>query len=122
MIPDLPYIPKAELYKIWRNGFVKINDIEKVDNVGAYIIGYMNKKINDKRLLGNKAYLISKNLNEPKELYGFEAKKCMDKNNLWNRKPEYHNSFIAERYGQVDYKEFNLKRIILKIKKIKVII
>jgi len=44
MMSDLPYIPKAKLSKIWGNGFIKINDITNVDNVGAYLIGYMNKK------------------------------------------------------------------------------
>ena len=110
MMSDLPYIPKEKLAKIWGNGFVKINDIKNVDDVGAYLIGYMNKKINDRRILRNKAYLISKNLDKPKELYGHKAKECMDKNDLWNRKPVYTNSYIAERYGKVTYKEFNLKR------------
>lgn len=110
MLSDLPYIPKDKLAKIWGKGFIKINDIKNVNNVGAYIIGYMNKKINDKRLLGNKSYLISKNLNKAKELYGYQAIKCMDKNDLWNKEPVYFNSYIAERYGRVIYKEFNLKR------------
>ena len=117
MLSDLPYIPKNELVKIWGKGFVKINEIKNVDNVGAYIIGYMNKKIDDKRLLENKSYLISKNLNKAKELYGYQAIKCMDKNDLWNRKPVYTNSYIAERYGRVTYKEFNLKRLQNIIKK-----
>ena len=110
MLANLDYIDKDELSKIWGNGFVKINDITKVDNVGAYILGYMNKKINDKRLLRNKAYLISKNLDKPKELYGHKAKECMGKNDLWNKVPVYFNAYIAERYGKVTYKEFNLKR------------
>ena len=110
MLSDLPYIPKAKLYRIWGNVFVKINDIKNVDDVGAYLIGYMNKKLNDKRLLRNKAYLISKNLDKPKELYGHKAKECIDKNDLENRKPVYKNSYVAERYGKVTYKEFNLKR------------
>jgi len=117
MLSDLPYTPKAKIAKIWGNGFVKINDITNVDNVGAYLIGYMNKKINDKRLMWNKAYLISKNLEKPEELYGHKAKKCMDDNDLWNRKPVYTNSYIAERYGRVTYKEFNLKRLQNIIKK-----
>lgn len=110
MMSDLPYIPKAKLAKIWGNGFVRINDISNVDNVGGYLIGYMNKKINDKRLLRNKAYLISKNLDKPIELYGQKAKECMDKNDLWNKEPVYYNSYIAERYGRVTFNEFNLKR------------
>ena len=110
MLSDLPYVPKAKLSKIWGNGFVKINDITNVDNVGAYLVGYINKKINDKRLLRNKAYLISKNSDKPKELYGQEAKKYMDKNELWNKEPVYYNSYIAERYGRVTFEEFNLKR------------
>ena len=60
--------------------------------------------------MGKKAYFTSKNLNKAKELYGCQAKKCMDKNDLWNRVPVYFNAYITERYGKVIYKEFNLKR------------
>ena len=35
MISNLPYIDNSKLCEIWGQGFVKINDIRHVDNVGA---------------------------------------------------------------------------------------
>lgn len=36
-----PYIPNADLAKVWGNGFVKIKRLENVDNVGAYLTAYL---------------------------------------------------------------------------------
>ena len=37
-----PYIPKQELAKCWRNGFVKVNAVrDDVDNLGAYLSAYL---------------------------------------------------------------------------------
>ncbi|WP_310879150.1 rolling circle replication-associated protein [Priestia megaterium] len=40
---DIPkaYIKNEELAKIWGNGFVKVNSLEKVDNIGAYVTAYL---------------------------------------------------------------------------------
>lgn len=60
MISNLPYIAAKELENIWSNGFIKINAIDKVDNLGAYVIKYMTKDHADERLQGLKAYNCSK--------------------------------------------------------------
>jgi len=36
-----PFIPNAELAKIWRHGFVKIGKLDDVDNVGVYLTAYL---------------------------------------------------------------------------------
>lgn len=36
-----PYIANADLSKIWGHGFVKINALDNVDNVGAYLTAYL---------------------------------------------------------------------------------
>lgn len=36
-----PYIPNADLARVWGNGFVKIKRLENVDNVGAYLTAYL---------------------------------------------------------------------------------
>ena len=57
MLSDFGYIEQKELEKIWGNGFVWIRDLltgnngKPVDNVGAYLVKYMNKNIIDKRLI-----------------------------------------------------------------------
>lgn len=111
MISDLPYIPNKKLGLIWRNGYVKINDIEHVDNVGAYMCKYMLKDVNDNRLAGRKAYLTSKNLDRPLELRGKEAERIIELYKLDQKKEVYTNSYESEYLGKITYKEFNLKRI-----------
>ncbi len=36
-----PFIPNKELCKLWGQGFVKINKLDNVDNVGAYLTAYL---------------------------------------------------------------------------------
>lgn len=110
MISDLPFIKNKELADIWKQGFVKINDISHVDNVGAYMIKYMAKDLADKRLSGRKAYLYSKGLEKPCELRGEDAKRVIEIYGLNNKKPVYGSTFESEYTGHVDYNEYNLKR------------
>lgn len=110
MISDLPFIKNKELASIWKQGFVKINDIRHVDNVGAYMIKYMAKDLADNRLSGRKAYLCSKGLEKPTELRGEVAEAVIQAYELEKRKPVYSSEFEGEYTGHVDYKEYNLKR------------
>ena len=82
LMMDIEYIKKSELIRVWKCGdIVKINRMDKqnngsgVDNVGAYLVKYMNKDVKDKRLVGNKAYLISRNIKKPEVIVGFRAEK-----------------------------------------------
>lgn len=111
MITDLIYIPNKELRKIWSNGFVKINRIKHVDNVGAYIIKYMCK-IEDVRLHKRKAYLRSRNLSSPIILTGAAAREYAEKNKdkLTSENETYFNIFETEHYGLVTHREFNLNQ------------
>ena len=65
----LPYIPKEELQKIWGFGFVKINKIEKFNNLGRYLIKYLMKDMKNGREKSQKRYLTSRGLFKPEELY-----------------------------------------------------
>lgn len=40
---NLEYVDVNELAKIWRNGFIKLNRIDNIDNLGAYVTKYMKK-------------------------------------------------------------------------------
>jgi hypothetical protein len=73
MICDLPYIKKSVLQELWQVGFIKINAIDKVDNIGAYVIKYATKDNGDDRLQGIKAYNCSKGLKRPSEIKSWEA-------------------------------------------------
>lgn len=59
--------------EIWGHGFVKINAIDKVDNLGAYITKYMTKDKADDRLKTEKGYLCSRNLQRPKIYKSWEC-------------------------------------------------
>ena len=120
MLSDFGYIEQKELEKIWGNGFVWIKDLltgnkgKPVDNVGAYIVKYMNKNNIDKRLMGKKAYFTSRNLTRPAIVYeDMELDECFEKYNLDNNYIVYNNSYESEKNGIVLYFEFNKKRNLL---------
>lgn len=68
---NLPYIKVNVIGQIWSHGHIKINAIEEVDNVGAYVSKYMTKDAADgsqDRLARNKSYFRSRDFREPKEI------------------------------------------------------
>ena len=65
MLMNCPYIENETLARLWGNGFVRINRIDNVDNIGAYITKYMTKGGFDERLIGQKSYFMSHNLKAP---------------------------------------------------------
>ena len=71
IIFNLPFIEKIydKLKTIWTAGFFKISLIDKVKNVGFYLVKYMHKKLEDPRLKGHKCYFTSKNLKQPRVIY-----------------------------------------------------
>jgi hypothetical protein len=107
---DLPYIPYETLGAIWGNGFIGINRIDHVDNVGAYIRKYMAQDMEDRRLMGKKAYATSQGLTRPYEAYGHEAAELIAAYELEQKKTVFTNSYESEHQGKTTYKEFNLKR------------
>lgn len=74
----------------------------------------MTKDNKDTRLMGQKAYLFSRNLKVPekivnhnlKDFYNLEKKIYK----LDNLKPEYVSNFTSELMGGCVYKQYNLKR------------
>lgn len=65
---NLPYVPKEDLYEVWRNGFVQINRVDRVEDVGSYMVKYMGKGTGDERLRGEKSYFCSRGLRKPLEV------------------------------------------------------
>lgn len=113
MISDLPYIPNKDLTDIWRNGHVRINDIRHVDNVGAYMVKYMLKDVNDERLKGNKAYLSSRGLAKSSVIRGdIVDKLILEQYGITeDTKKAFESSYTSEHHGEVQYTEYNLKRL-----------
>lgn len=115
MIANLPYIKAKELETIWSNGFIKINAIDKVDNIGAYVIKYMTKDQADPRLQGLKAYNCSIGLDRPTEITTWKdgtdfTKLLFDKLSLKEKTPVYSAKYTSEHAGQIIYRQYNLTR------------
>lgn len=110
MMSDLPYIPQKELEKIWGHGFVGINKITHVDNVGAYMIRYMAEDMTDTRLMGEKSYMTSKNLDRPIEFVGDKAEEIIKMYGLEQKNTVYNSHYTTEHLGNASYKQYNLKR------------
>lgn len=100
---------KVDLIKlsdIWGNGFIKLNKINGVDNVGAYVCKYMTKT-QDTRLEGRKMYFSSRNLDKPKEIKEPEIVRAVE-SSLQNQVPKYENTFSND-YNNITYKQYIIK-------------
>ncbi|MGM2623002.1 rolling circle replication-associated protein [Bacillus cereus group sp. Bce039] len=108
LLSNLKYMKKADLAAIWNAGFVQINRIDRVDNVGAYVVKYMNKDNQDIRLLGKKCWFASEGLKKPMEI---TDEKEIDQivGRLGHHKI-YEIEFENEYTGKTKYQQFNLKR------------
>lgn len=114
MIADLDFVPAEMLQTLWGQGFIKINDISHVDNVGAYVVKYMNKDTNDPRLQGLKAYNCSRGLTRPTdlrswELADYQAVKEISAE-LQEKSPVYSSQYTSEQSGKILYQQYNFNR------------
>ena len=117
VLSNIPYIRVEELQELWGSGFVYINAITHVDNIGAYIVKYMTKDNTDLRLQGLKAYQYSRNLKKPYKLINHDLKefdilekKILKKYDLSNKVPIYETIFDTEKLGSCEYKQYNFRR------------
>ncbi len=58
-------IANDKLAKIWQQGFVMINKVKHINNLGMYISKYVGKNLFDIRYFGMRKILASKNLEKP---------------------------------------------------------
>jgi hypothetical protein len=106
---DAPYVPHDKLTAIWGRGFVWINAIDDVDNVGVYMVeGYMGKEMDDERLNGQKHYWSSRGLAKPLVMYGTED--LTAKLGIQGREPVKRKVYVSEYVGVVVYEQYNLRR------------
>ena len=112
----MPFIPLVKLQEIWKLGFVFIENIKNVDNVGAYIVKYMTKENADERLQKEKAYLYSRNLDKPIEQSYFslnDFKTFADdysKLGLNNQEPIFKSEYETEMLGKCYYTQYNFNK------------
>ena len=120
IIYNMPYIKANDIGNVWGNGFIKINKIDDVDNVGAYVSEYLGQAekgqghdIEDDRLQGKKSYFSSKGLFKPIEI---TDKKIVETvaSALPSENLTYAANFENEHLGNITYKQYNLKKFISK--------
>ncbi len=105
---NLPYINNEELARIWGQGFIKINAIDNVNNVGAYVCRYMSSDFDDVRLKGQKCYFFSRGVLKPKEIYlNYDDLESIKKS-LPGQAMTYKGRFENEYVGEVEYIQYNL--------------
>lgn len=102
LLCNLPFVNVHELAQVWGYGYIKINRLDNVDNVGAYITKYMTKENIDERLIGRKCYSMSKGLNEP-SIYTDETDIENILAHLETVKRINTYSYETEHYGEIRY-------------------
>jgi len=62
---NLKFVEFHVFGEIWNQGFVYMNKIDGIKNVGAYVCKYMCKEFEDERMDGKKRYFSSRGLKKP---------------------------------------------------------
>lgn len=115
IVCNLPYVPNKEIREIWGLGIIRINRIDNCDNVGAYVIKYMVKDMEDTRLQGLKAYNSSRGLIEPVEFASWKTEDIEAVNEIIQayegKTPSYGGQpYESENAGTILYRQFNTKK------------
>jgi len=107
MLSNLGYVNASKISDIWKNGFVKINKIKNVDNVGAYVCKYLQKEVFEGKMKNKKKYFTSRNLDKPVEIFDSnEIKKIADFYGLSSVQPVYKSEFDSIYTGGVKYIQY----------------
>lgn len=110
IIYNIPFTHVDLIFKTWGNGWVWINKIDNVDNVGAYVCKYLTKAQDDERLRGRKCYFNSRGLFKPVVIED-EKKTEIIKKSLPSEFMRVSKEYENEHLGKISYKQYNLKRV-----------
>jgi hypothetical protein len=104
---NLPYIKANDIGELWGNGFIKLNKIDEVDNIGSYITKYMGKELNTDKLQGQKCYFTSRGLYKAEEI---EDKEKVEQllTTLPSESLVYSSNFENEHTGKINYLQYNI--------------
>jgi hypothetical protein len=105
---NLPYIDQNILAKLWGKGFIKINKIDNVKNIGSYVTKYMSKDFGDSRLCGQKSYFTSRGLKKPFITYDESAINIL-LNAMPDKDKAFQIEFDSKFSGKSKFIQFNLK-------------
>lgn len=103
---NLPFIYGIKKYirNYWTYGFIKINAIDHVKNVGAYVSKYLRKDLYEKELIGEKSFFVSRGLIQPKMFRRpTNVNNYIKSNNLV---VQYQDEYDSDTHGKIIYKVF----------------
>ncbi|MBB6451575.1 hypothetical protein HNR44_003590 [Geomicrobium halophilum] len=120
---NLPYIPQNQLVKVWENGKeqrgLRINAIDNVDNVGAYVVKYIEKDIHammkdsetktgkNAKEKGKKLYFQATGLYKPQEkAVSKEELEAIESELIDNGANVYEAEHENEYVGKMIYKQY----------------
>lgn len=109
---NIPYIKQNIIQETWKNGFIWINKIKDVDNVGTYIAEYLGdeKSRNPEEYQGKKTYFSSRGLLQPVEITDKKIVETIAVA-LLSQKMAYSSTFTNEYLGDISYKQYNLNTV-----------
>ncbi|MFZ4649027.1 MAG: rolling circle replication-associated protein [Patescibacteria group bacterium] len=92
-----------ELSAIWDQGFVMINRVKHINNLGLYISKYVGKSLFDFRYFGMRKILSSRNLEKPLVIVIKEEIKNFFISNGEKLKTLFEKSYRSDWLGAIDY-------------------
>ena len=106
---NLPYLKADVVADVWGQGYIKINAIDNIDNVGAYVCKYISKDFDDERMRGKKCYFSSRGLFKSYEYTNKNQVETVAAALLENKDCSYSAIYENEQLGKISYKQYNLK-------------
>ena len=95
--------------KIWGHGFIKINKIQAINNVGLYVSKYLSKESFNKKYFGKNKFFYSRNINRPKEYKGQDCEPILA--DLPQLKLVYEKEFESKHRGKVKVNLYKLPQL-----------
>lgn len=108
VLANLPYIEASELHSIWGHGFIRINKIDHITNVGAYVSKYLGKANFDERFFRKKKFVRSTNLNQPVVVDNSDIDEYVAFFVSNNLHLTYESTFDTKWLGEIQYKQYTL--------------
>lgn len=93
------------LREIWGQGFVRINAIDKIDDLGSYVTKYIEKDFSVDEVKNHKRYFASKGLKKPTE---FRGKTIDDLPAIPEEYKTFSMSYDNEKFGQVKFTQYRI--------------
>lgn len=73
LVTNSPYIENSQLAEMWDNGFVRINQLKGIKNIGMYLTKYLTKENYETRFFSKKKFFCSRNIERPEVILGYSA-------------------------------------------------